>query len=135
MVPIGERIKRLRGWKGWSQKKLADAMGITQSSLSTIESSIFPPLERIYQICSILDYQPWKLFIEEPDALKEYMPEWMTKQDIEMLYIINTMLDPETRELYYRLQKEQVDYLIKLKKASKTVPDTINDITAPIKHS
>jgi hypothetical protein len=82
-----------------------------------------------------LDYQPWKLFIEEPDALKEYMPEWMTKQDIEMLYIINTMLDPETRELYYRLQKEQVDYLIKLKKASKTVPDTINDITAPIKHS
>lgn len=133
MISIGERLKRLRASKGWNQKDLAAAMGITQSALSSIESpdpKQFPTMERLFQICNILDYEPWKILIDDPGLVKGFMPDWITQRDLDMLYIINTQLDTETRDHFYHLQKEQLEYLIKLKKTI-AVPSTVNEDSTP----
>lgn len=40
---IGERVDALRKAQGWTQRELADTLGLTQGSISLIESNVNQP--------------------------------------------------------------------------------------------
>ena len=101
MIPIGERLKQLRTSKGWTQNDLAAALKITQGALSEIENSPYPPLSRLYQICEILNEKPWKVLVDDPKEMKDFMPDWVTEKDLELIYAIHTRLSPRQKKLFY----------------------------------
>lgn len=67
MKGYGQRIKDFREKSKIGQRELAEKMGIAQPSLSNLENSIHPPLDRIEQVCEILNIPLWRFFA--PDNL------------------------------------------------------------------
>ncbi len=62
-IDLGTRLKELRTKQGLSQKKLADMVGVTPSSISQIESnSIYPSLPALFKIAETLCVEIGSLF-------------------------------------------------------------------------
>ena len=40
---IGNRVKELRGERGWTQQQLADAVGVSRQSINSIERERYVP--------------------------------------------------------------------------------------------
>lgn len=56
MENIGKRIKEKRKDKGFSQKDLADKVGVDNSQFSKIETGkLLPTLSQLVELCSILN--------------------------------------------------------------------------------
>lgn len=62
------KIRKLRESKGYSQKKLATFLGISEGQMGNIES-IIPPhkytLSQIHRICKLFEVPIQQIFIEE----------------------------------------------------------------------
>ena len=70
---LGKSIRSIRKSKGWSQKDLCDRCGLTQTSLSQIETGYtdMPTRKNIKKICQVLDTPEFLLYllsIEELDV-------------------------------------------------------------------
>lgn len=60
---MGEKIRQLRERAGLSQKQLAEALGLDQSSVSLWERGITAPtVGTIYRLASVLGCHPGDLF-------------------------------------------------------------------------
>jgi transcriptional regulator with XRE-family HTH domain len=59
---IGSRIRGARTAKGWSQKRLAETLGVTQATVSHWEKSFTPPIaQTIAQIAEALEIEAGEL--------------------------------------------------------------------------
>jgi transcriptional regulator with XRE-family HTH domain len=72
MRSYGYRIKELRKLKDMQQSELAEKMQVAQSSLSELEKSTYPPLNRIEQVCEALNINIWEFFLDKSQIAKEY---------------------------------------------------------------
>jgi Zn-dependent peptidase ImmA (M78 family)/DNA-binding XRE family transcriptional regulator len=45
----GDRLKRAREIKGWTQQELADEVGVTQAAIARIEQNLLPPSDQLQQ--------------------------------------------------------------------------------------
>lgn len=52
---VGSNIRRKRQYKDYTQKELANKVGISQSYISQIENGNMPPRELLVKIASVLD--------------------------------------------------------------------------------
>lgn len=74
---IGDKVRRARFSRGkmWTQKKLAEAAGLSQGYISAIErGEEFPSLKALQRIAEVLDC-PLKEFIDEQTDGALLMPE------------------------------------------------------------
>lgn len=97
MRSFGNRMKDIRTRAGMTQKECADKMGLAQPNLSDLEKSVHPPLNRIEQFCQIFNMELFEFFIDDPGQLKNYLPSYITKDDAEILKILNTRIEPAIR--------------------------------------
>jgi transcriptional regulator with XRE-family HTH domain len=57
-LAIGERIRQIRDFRGYSQEYVATQVGISQQHLSDIEKdAVDPSIKKLMKICSILEIQ------------------------------------------------------------------------------
>ena len=83
-VRFGERIKRLRKERGYSQNEFADASGITQAYLSRVERGIAnPQLENIKKIAECLGISLSDLF--DFDVLDQTSVELRPEEKVQRL--------------------------------------------------
>ncbi len=79
MRSYGQRIKDLRAKANMSQGDLAKALKIAQPSLSDLEKSTYPPLNRIEQVCEIINIPVWQFFAPDDvvvPKVTEEQAEW-----------------------------------------------------------
>jgi Zn-dependent peptidase ImmA (M78 family)/DNA-binding XRE family transcriptional regulator len=61
----GDRLRRAREIKGWTQKELADAVGVTQASITRIEQNLLPPSDQLEQQLALATGFPISFFHQE----------------------------------------------------------------------
>ena len=55
---LGEQIKSLRKMKGWSQKQLAEQLGISANAMCSIENGkAWPSRDTMDAICGLLEVE------------------------------------------------------------------------------
>ena len=83
---LGEKIRRLRAMKGYSQANIAEDLGITPGAYAKIErGEIDPNTARLYEIAKSLDVAVTEFFDDKPKAnVKETKPEYgyATKDEV-----------------------------------------------------
>ncbi|NLL34309.1 MAG: helix-turn-helix transcriptional regulator [Clostridiales bacterium] len=65
---MGARIRELRRKRGWSQEKLGDMVGFSQSKISKIENGNWDSLSDLRLIARALGVKLKKLIDDEPDS-------------------------------------------------------------------
>lgn len=81
---LGEKIRRLRAIKGYSQANIAEDLGITPGAYAKIErGEIDPNTARLYEIAKSLDVAVTEFFDDKSKA-KETKPEYgfATKEEL-----------------------------------------------------
>ncbi len=106
MKGYGERMKKLRNEAGYNQKDIAKELGITQAAMSDLEGSIYPPLNRIVQICEFLKKPVWTFFLEESEQ-NSFLPPDVYQEDVEYIQMVNRL--PETKR--HKIKKMLNDFL------------------------
>ena len=114
---IGRKISRIRELKDMKQETLAQALGMSQQSVSTMENSETIDEEKLKEVAKVLGMTV--------EAIKNFSEEAVfniignTFQDQSAVYNCNCTFNPLDKvvELYERLvqaEKDKVEYLEKL---------------------
>lgn len=61
----GDRLKRAREIKGWTQSEMADAVGVSQAAIARIEQNLFEPSEQLIQQIALATSFPVSFFHQE----------------------------------------------------------------------
>lgn len=93
----GKKIKWMREHYGYSQRELANKIGVPPSTISFWEKSEYPSLEGIVKICNAFNLNIWEFFIDDHNELKKILPSFITIEDATLIKIINTESDFNTR--------------------------------------
>lgn len=103
-LKIGNKIKKIRGYKGLTQEDVAHQLSITQRAYSKIENNETKlDLERLQQISSILEVDPIELITLDE---KQVFNNCTQLQTGNVESIINNSGSDAERELYERQIKE-----------------------------
>lgn len=71
-ISFGERLKRLRQEKGWSQAKLAENLSVHQKQISSYERGLhFPQTELLIRIASLFNTSLDFLAFDDRDDIKQ----------------------------------------------------------------
>ena len=114
-VMYGKRIKKLREHYGYSQRELAEKLGIPSTTLSFWERAEYPSLEGIIKICGIFNMSSWEFFIDDYSEMKKILPSFVTTDDAAILHLLNNHIDVAARMQVKRVFVE----IIKLALADK----------------
>jgi transcriptional regulator with XRE-family HTH domain len=68
MQLIGERVRKYRRQKGWSQDQLGELVGFSQSKISKIENGDWDSLSDLRLIAKTLGVKLKELIDDEPDG-------------------------------------------------------------------
>lgn len=98
MKGYGQRIKELRIIYDMNQNELAKKLGISQPALSDLENSIYPPLNRIEQICQVLGIT-LNTFFCVPDDSQEHAS--ITDNEHKILNLIKQKLTKDEQLLFW----------------------------------
>ena len=97
---LGQRIKYFRKSKGLSQEKLAEMIDLTTRSLGNVETGrYFMSLSNLEKLMSVLDIEPYELFIFDKEAPKNIVYDDVVKKlekyktNVKRLYAISAFLD------------------------------------------
>ncbi len=108
---IGERIRKVRDLKGFSQQALAEAIEISQKQLSRIETEqISPTFELVEKICAILSV-PMKSLLEFNEDI--IFNSYTTNQQGGEFFAYNNTDIKQVESLYKQLLSEK-DKIISL---------------------
>ncbi len=118
---IGRKISRIRELKGLKQEVLADALGISQQSVSKLEQSETLGTERLHEIAAALGVTKEAIENFSEESIMNIVSNTFTSNDSSTLNAINVQpsFNPLDKvvELYERLlqaEKDKVAYLEKL---------------------
>lgn len=93
-ITISENLKSLRFSKNLTQKQLAEGSGITQASISQIESGVRSPTEKIInKLCSFLECKPKDILLVDSDkfSIKDVVLQKINIANKRQLEEINTI--------------------------------------------
>ncbi len=83
---LGKKIQTIRKSQGFTQEKLAEAIGIEPPSLSYIETGKFAPsAETLQKLSEVLNVQIWEFYYFEnisKEKMIETLSEAMAEDDI-----------------------------------------------------
>lgn len=102
-----QNIKILRKLKGWSQRELAELLGVTTGSVSNYETGIsYPGLRDFVQLCSLFDVSADAMLADRPEtksneADKQYrwMPATAECRQMDFGALPHVIADKEMEEL------------------------------------
>lgn len=96
---LGEKLKQIRKHYGYSQSELSRVLEIPQTSISNYESQseVSGMLDYIYKFCEKLNIPVAEFFMEDLNALKKDLPDYISLEDAAMFKILNTQIDPKVR--------------------------------------
>jgi transcriptional regulator with XRE-family HTH domain len=99
MNSIGDKLKIIREYLGYSQNEISKVLEVPQRSISNYESTedISGLLGYISKICSLANKPLNEFFLEDTPILTSTMPAYITPEDAALLKIINTSVDVETQ--------------------------------------
>lgn len=97
LTMYGKRIKHLREHYGYSQRELAEKLGVPSTTLSFWERAQYPSLEGIIKVCNIFKMSPWEFFIDEYSDMKKILPSFVTTDDAAILHLLNDHIDVASR--------------------------------------
>ena len=83
-------------------KALGDKLGVRQSTISTWEKQQYPSLQAIEKVCKFYDVDLSHFFAEDSDR-KEVLPSYIKQEQAEILKVVNTQFDAETRVAFWEL--------------------------------
>ncbi len=105
---FGKKSKALRKEYGLTQKDCADITGHSQSSISVYEKSEYPNAEYIALLCEHINMPLYKFWLKE-DEEKDPLPPYIKPEQAEILKLINTEFDAETRIEIWELFKKALE--------------------------
>ncbi len=120
-MSFGDRLRESRNKKGYSQKRLAELVGVTNTAISNYEQNTsFPNTDILYKLFDALECEPNFLFWDElTDDLKNKIRNNSQKENIkyrtlidaykshvDMQPAINKMLDIDNSESINKTIKE-----------------------------
>jgi transcriptional regulator with XRE-family HTH domain len=96
---IGDKIKNMREYYGYSQTDIAKFLNVTQRNISYYESmqAATGILEYIIQFCEFLKIPIAEFFMEDVEDLKRELPDYITPADAAIFKVLNTSVDLKTR--------------------------------------
>ena len=94
----GEKIKRIREERGMTLHELGRQLKVRHSTVGAWENSTFPPLKAIHKICDYFNIQLWEFFIEDENELNQYLPAYITDEDVKIIKTLNLKIDGEQRK-------------------------------------
>lgn len=106
---LGEKIRRLRAMKGYSQANIAEDLGITPGAYAKIErGEIDPNTARLYEIAKSLDVAVTEFFDDKPKA-KETKPDYgfATKDELSEVMHAILKLTKTVESIEERLPKKK----------------------------
>jgi transcriptional regulator with XRE-family HTH domain len=88
-VRLGERVAAARAERGWSQQRLAEALGVQPSTLSRYETGVRTfPVSSILRVAELLGVRPDSLLVDPPPVgsddeamLREITSAWTVLPD------------------------------------------------------
>lgn len=103
---LGEKIRRLRAMKGYSQANIAEDLGITPGAYAKIErGEIDPNTARLYEIAKSLDVPVTDFFDDKPKTnAKEPKPDYGYATKDELSEITHALL--KLTRVVEKLQEE-----------------------------
>ena len=107
---IGEKVRRARFARGklWTQKKLAEAAGLSQGYISAIErGEEFPSLKALTKISEVLDW-PLSFFIDSVADFAE-LPEAPVPTEEEAQPLPSALRDTQLRQALQTVVKAGLD--------------------------
>ena len=120
---IGRNISRIRELRGMKQEALANAIGVSQQSVSNIEASETIDEEKLIAIAEVLGVSPEAIKNYSDETVLNVINNTFTSHDSSTINAINIQpnFNPLDKvvELYERLvqsEKDKVEYLEKLLK-------------------
>lgn len=80
MVVVGERLRRLRVGKGWTQEELGEMLGITKGAVQKYENGQIRnfKVDSIRKLCQIFELSPVYFIFDN-------VPDYYAKEPIELL--------------------------------------------------
>lgn len=98
-MSFGDRFKKARENKKFSQQDLADLLGVTDGTISNYEKGVaFPRWESMKKSCDILGVDPNYLFWDDlDDSLKDKIMDEMTFTNTDTGIQLYKQLDPEDK--------------------------------------
>lgn len=97
---IGDKLKHLREYYGYSQNELSKVLGVPQRSISNYEAQddVAGLLEYIFKVCTKFNIPVSQFFLEdEQKNTSKSLPDYITHEQAELLKILNTKIDVQTR--------------------------------------
>lgn len=96
---VGEKLKSLREYYGYSQNDIAKLLNTTQRNVSYYESmtEVTGLLEYVMKLCGIFKMPVKDFFIENISELKKELPDYIEPEQAALLKILNTSVDVKTR--------------------------------------
>lgn len=96
---LGEKLKSLRKYYGYTQTDLEKRLDIPQKNISNYESTSEPfgMLEYILKFCALINIPVAEFFMENIEDLKRELPDYITPSDAAILKILNTSVDIKIR--------------------------------------
>lgn len=90
---LGERIRRLRAMKGYSQANIAEDLGITPGAYAKIErGEIDPNTSRLFEIAKSLDVPVTDFFEDKPKTVNEPKHEYGYATKEELSEVVNALV-------------------------------------------
>jgi len=104
-MELGQKIKKLRELKNFTQEHMAEQLGLTQSGYSKIESGeVDVPYQRLEQISKVLGLRP-----EDVISFNEHMVFNVMHNQTGNGLVIHNQVSPNEKKLY----EEQIESLKK----------------------
>ncbi|PKL17903.1 MAG: hypothetical protein CVV49_08985 [Spirochaetae bacterium HGW-Spirochaetae-5] len=96
---IGEKLKQLRRYYGYSQSDLSKRLDVPQTSISNYEqqNEATGMLEYIYKLCTFLKIPVAEFFVDDVKDFGNNLPSYITPADAATLKVLNTAIDIKTR--------------------------------------
>lgn len=116
---LGEKIRRLRAMKGYSQANVAEDLGITPGAYAKIErGEIDPNTARLYEIAKSLDVTITDFFDDKPKTtVKESKPEYGFATKEELSDVMHAIL--KLTKAVERIEEQLPKKKVVVKKVSK----------------
>jgi len=104
---FGNKIKALRKQAGLTQRDCEKITGHGQSSISSYEKAEFPNSEYVAKICKHIGVSLSEFWKDEGEA--DQLPSYIKPEQAEILKLINTEFDAETRIEIWELFKKALE--------------------------
>lgn len=112
MNHYGNKIRDMCKYSSIEQYAVAEAIGLSAQNFGQHLQKQYPPLELIIKVCKYFRKPLFEFFLEDDEALKEYIPSYLDEEDLEIAKILKTIPQEKRMEIL-RIYNEILQLVLK----------------------